>query len=319
MLKFFWGSLIFISGLCIPSISIAGEGCAFWLRHQKSDVVLYGYAVQGHYEYIKDVFNCGAKTEDIDRLALLVPAIKNGRIEVTQFFLGQNPDVNKDVYNLERFNILRGSIYNIKLPNSSWVDIAIDIIHRNIAVDHLQEALIYSLRAIPEQLPTLVDAILLAGANPNIKQPDDRLALELVSSWYDWAPFFFQTYRNHLPTAKELQGLSENYEHVAHALLNAGADPNLDGTILFNFYEDWSVDQLKDLLSFGANPNVRVNEWNMTVFERIIRDADEDCLYSRLEKIELLIKAGANPQVFPSRIFQCKKVENLLQNYGRAH
>ncbi len=318
MLKYGILFLACVFVLNIPSLAAAGPGCELWLKHPQPDVVLEGFAASNTDIYIKDVFTCGATVADINRLALLVPAIDGNRLAVTKFLLDQGADVNSDVFHGKRFNILREAISNIRTANSSWMDVVSEIIHRRVAPDHLQEALTSTITAIPEQLPILVDQILLAGADPNKVENQDRSALLILSSWYDWAPLFFETERHRRMTTEELQQMTQNYEHVSSALLGAGANPNVDGYILFNYYDHWSVDQLKMILSKGANPNLRVNQWNMTVFERIIKDQNEDCLENRLGRIELLLQAGADSNVPLTKKLQCKNLEGLLHKYGRV-
>jgi hypothetical protein len=302
----------------VPSVASAGPGCDLWLKHPQPDVVLEGYAESDSDKNIKDVFTCGGTITDINRLGLLVPAVSGGHLAVTQFLLDQGADVSSDVFHGKRFNILREAISNIRTANSSWTDVASELVRRKVASDHLQEALAFSITAIPEQLPALVDEILLAGADPNRIENNDRPALLVISSWYDWARLFFETERHHRATAIELQQLAANYEHVASALINAGANPNADGYILFNYYDHWSIDQLKMILSKGANPNLRVTEWNMSVFERIVKDQNEECLDSRLGRIELLLQTGADANVPVTGKLQCKNLEGLLRKYGRV-
>lgn len=316
-INFFLFSIVLIfSDYCF-----AGQACNDWLQFPNfREVYLERYVNSNDDTYIKDLFGCGVTVDDINSNSLLVVAIINKRLSVSQFLIDAGADVNKDIFAGERYNLLREAIRNIKDPKSAWLTIALKIVNSGIASDNLQEGLTISIGHLAELLPELTEQILLRGADPNY---ENASALDMLANRYRWTSYSFRLTHSREPTEIEMVEIRGNYQLVLDALLRSGANPNLEGQILTNFAEYWDDVNFRLLLNLGADPNLEMLSSKNTVFSLYAKytlpwcnnenSSGSDTLQNRLKRIKLMLDFGAKPNQTNT---SCEELNDLFKQYG---
>ncbi len=309
--------------LIFTNIAYAGWACQAWQQYPKNhDSILFDAVDSSWSDGLQDLFTCGVTIADIDSRGLLVWAIYAERLATTHFLLDHGANVNSNVYGELKLNLLRSAILNIKSSNDSWYQVSEKIIRAGLSKDQLSEAMNTSLDQLPELLPALTDLIIQHGADVNTPDAWGHYPLAVLAGGYDWANFQYQVHYSKMPNLQEKQMINDNYLHVLTSLLNAGANPNLDSGILYSMAMDWRIPELQLILSKGADANALIFEPKRTVFAAMAAQANEyDCgtTYTGayyLERLELLLNAGANPNLFYPEKFLCPKLHELMAKYG---
>jgi len=314
-----------LASLLVSSTAFASSICDIWSQHPSEHAdIAYSTVSGNNVEFLKELFTCGLTIADVNDASLLPVGILENHPEVTKVLLDQGADVNKNVYSNTPYNLLNLALNRARDPSDPWVGIAMQIAAAGPSQDQLNVSLGVSISAIAELLPDLTALILQKGANVNYQdeQKNDDLALSTLAGYYSWSGYNFQVQHSRMPTDDEQQAMNANFKVVLKLLLDHGADPNLDGWILYEVASDWPMDQLQLVLDHGANPNVLFTTVPKTVFSGYADDVNQlDCadLASEpeyLERLSMLLKAGADPNQYQPTGIHCQPVHDLLVQYG---
>ena len=253
---------------------------------ETGDTILLKIIGTGQLKLIKALVKAGANVnnKDYDGNFPLFCAARGGRKDIFDYLA---PLTNSELRQLAEKELAHGLVYRQRRDNyaveafvhaalfgnlkavSKALSLQIDI----NAISSNGETALH--KAIRNKQLSIVEVLLEAGANPNIKDEDERGNTPLIIAL--------------------LQG--DHEDKIFQALLRAGADVNdsnnLGETALMIAVYCWNISAIKQLLRAGVNINAKNERGDTALFYAICQRGKFPPKYTELdEMIKILTEAG---------------------------